>query len=125
MRRTYRLSALLSHVDGRHADVCDGWYKFAHKFETADELLDAVNAAPGARVPGSISRAADNVRWFGQVLATALAMARDRDAFCDARWGYPRNVDRPITPEERDRFLALWRRYADAHGLYEDSEVQS
>lgn len=121
MHRTYRLGVLLAHVNGRHVAVCAGWRTFARGFETADELLDAVNAAPGARVPGSISSAADNVRWFGQVLATALSRSRDNDAFSAAR-GYHRPTP-PISPEERDRFLTLWRRYADKHGLYEDSEV--
>lgn len=112
-RRVYRLGALL-----KHAGACREWSEFVRQFHTADEVLFAVNANPKAWIGDE--RAAASVRWFAVILSRAVygTDAATTDRLRDARDGDDRHT--PITPQERRRFLALWQRYADAHGLYED-----
>lgn len=117
-RRIYRLGALLA-----HAGACKEWREWITQFRTADEVFAAINAEPGrflgSTLDGDVSFA---VRWFGWHLAPS-GSEEEREWRCRA---WPNGLGRaevratPITLEERARFLSLWQRYADRHGLYEE-----
>lgn len=128
-RRIYRLGALLE-----HAVACDEFKAFVARFKTADEVLAAINADPGWLYdpdhPGN-GTAAWAVRWFACQLAQHFWWSSEDER--EYRWWRQRagfdsegeaeiaSTDtRPITTEERLRFLALWQRYADRFGLYEE-----
>lgn len=123
-RRVYRLGALLE-----HAGACAEFKAFVARFKTADEVLAAINADPGwlydPDYPGN-GTAAWAVRWFAcnQLAQRFWQSSEDEREY---RWWRQRagseiaSTDtRPITTEERLRFLALWQRYADRFGLYEE-----
>lgn len=112
MRRIYRLRKVLE-----HRGWCAHWRDFIATFETAADVLAAVNAAPSEPVPGDWDARAWSARWAGLMLSARLSLSDDYD-WWEARLRRERSA--PITPEEADRFRALWVRYADAHGLYED-----
>lgn len=132
-RRIYRLGALLE-----HAGACDEFKAFVARFKTADEVLAAINADPGWLYDPEEPRngtAVWAVRWFAYDRLAWRFRWSDAEEEGEYRWWRQRagfgdgakaeiaSTDtRPITPEERLRFLMLWKRYADRFGLYEEVE---
>lgn len=115
-RRVYRLRTFLAHTE-----ACEKWQRFVCGFETADEVLAAINKAPGkpvARDAARISRAW-SLRYHAGQVACILGDPEAAEWWDERAY---RNGSRNgrITPEEAERFRALWVRYADAHGLYEE-----
>ena len=110
-RRVYRLRDLL-----KHAGFCPEWQTFVRNFETAEEVLTAVNSEPTKKIGDSVLGAAWEVRYAASDLADELG---DADHY---QWWEVRKIDArdtAVTNEERDRFVALWIAYADKHHLYE------
>jgi len=112
--RIYRLGALL-----KHGGACSEWQWFVARFRTADEVIAAVNSDP-ARYISPNSQAADNVRWFARSLSAYLGDSKEECWWMSAR--ALSSPFKPLTRVERDRFRALWVRYADKHGLFEEAE---
>ena len=121
-KRTYRLGKLL-----RHKGACSEWREFVEQFCTAEEVFDAINADPYRLIfHMAVGGLGFDVRNWAEDLARAV------DRWDDALWwrsrvgcitptpSRPNDIgEGPLTKEEYRRFLALWKCYADAHGLYE------
>lgn len=110
-RRTYRLRDML-----RHVPFCRAWQEYVAQYDTAEEVLAAVNAKPGQLI--GLGSAAFGVRFAAWQLA--VRTGKERSAASWDRRLRQDNDDAPITAKERDRFIKLWLAYADKHGLYTD-----
>lgn len=118
--RIYRLSALLE-----ARGCCGPWLDFVRQVSTATGVLARINASPSRRLDpaGPKWGVAYDARVFFYELAELWSCGAVFSFWQRQRWTCGTPNEAPLSHEEVQQAIALWRSYADVYGLYEDIEV--